>query len=196
MTRRRQPPSKMAIETVQDTITYTAADRKGVTMICNLQTVLEQYRSDGQNLILKEVKWTFQAAVPDAGIPFIGILPMVVQTAGNITDLVDATGDEVNSLLAAQIDDVFGSAKLSGWQWSRVKAAVFDDPDVIYIAELVGTVSLPQQALQILSKEVSSERLQNLFLVAVHYGSAAMSIQLNSTIQMEFVETRKALVLR
>ena len=125
-----------------------------------------------------------------------GIVPIVVQTAGAISDDDNIAALTIDEILDDQIDDVFGYQIIQPYGMS--KRMPTDDPTAntgnIYGREF--TIEIPSNILVILNKETETERLQNLFLVLVGYFHTTGTVLVRGTGTIEFSIVRKKIVLR
>lgn len=182
---------------VGDIITFGAGGSGTlfVRQINNLHDVAEAITSgDGQKS--KVAKFLSHLRCYSANI--FGIGALIVQTAGTITDVVDITSPKIlDSLLDGQIDDVFGYQIVTPFGMSRNVPG--DDPTAAaslqYAREF--TVQVPQNNIQLLNKEIETERLQNLFLVIYGYSTVnSQVINIQTINEIDFESIRKTIVIR
>ena len=166
-----------------------------VEAIQNIHTTVENILSaDGQKSKISAFWFTFRL---DSEEKF-GVLPVIVQTAGTITDTIDLASNIEDVNLDSCIDDVFGYQNLA-----RVTKVARRIPSQDGSAAggrehgLEFTVQVPGNFIQILNKEVETERLQNLYMVL--YGFLADNDQvlhIKTTTEIDFVGVRKTIILR
>jgi hypothetical protein len=162
----------------------------------NLHTTIEGIASaDGQKTKVKSIRLTVRAWSRNT----FHTMPVIVQTAGTITDTVDLETYFIQDVNLDQvIDDVFGYQNLfPNIKTSRRVPTTNPTADTGYITASEYSVEIPGNILQILNKETETERLQNLHLVL--YGGMHADNQviiLNKRIDIKFINTRKTIILR
>jgi hypothetical protein len=184
---------KMIVDNNTDSIA-TGANGGYVENLWNLHTLMDSYRTDdGVKKRIHFCRIGIRLYSASAVYAFT-LLPVVVQTAGTFTDTINQSSRIVDSLIAAAIDDVFGYDPLGNTRFSKIVAG--DGTLAGSIHSIETTIQLQPKHLQILNKEVESERLQDLYVGFVGVADSDLSLQLNSQIEIGFTEQRQAVVIR
>lgn len=180
---------KTAILTTTDTATFTAGDRMGSDSIVDLHTNLEALRAeDGGQVKVLSIRTTYTCYGDAAGDSF-AILPIVVQTAGTWTDNVDVNTRRVSEVLADAIDDVFGYQSLApNCAAGRYLASG------VFVARI--STPVPQNILQILNRELESEKLQSLYTGLVIASHDVTVVTIKAVTEIKYIETRKQIIMR
>jgi hypothetical protein len=123
--------------------------------------------------------------------PFI-VQPVVVQTNGTWTASANLAIEGPETVLTSSIDDVFGS---------EVLADIFSHRSPISAATGGGqavnrTLVIPQHVVDIINKEVETERLQNIFLGVVGTAAGSTDIEEFGFLVVEYTRTNKKVLLR
>lgn len=187
MTNPIKPKNHVAV--VVDSIVAGAVNSGYGISIQNLHDLIEGIRAaDGIHMRVSAIRLTVRA-YSDA---YFSMYPAVVQTAGNFTDSVSLTQANASALFDACIDDVMGYDGLFPYMKiaRRVPTGATDDLGVEY------SVNLSPKILQILNKEVETERLQNLLFAICGFGTINKTVALTTTIEVMYIEQRKQVVLR
>lgn len=185
------------ISLVDDIITAGAsgADLVYVDSLMNLHTAMEGIlAADGQKPKVQSVTLTIRAYSND----LFGMCPIIVQTAGSFMDTVDLAGKIVDVNLDSVIDDVYGYQLLHQNVGTSRRLPTDDataSPSNGFGREF--TVTLPQNAIQLLNKEIETERLQSLYFAV--YGFLTENnqvITLSCNFHVKFKAIRKTIILR
>jgi hypothetical protein len=189
---RNRSALKTAVVQVADSITPTALDRKHVEVLANLHEGIEGLRSeDGTRCLVQAVEVDIQMRAVSY-IPY-KIFPVLIQTAGTPADLIDQATGYLSVALDVATDDVFGFECIPNRKGFLSRPIPGGD-DVV--SGITAQFVLPIHAIQILNKEVETERLQNLWLGLVQVGGAPVEHILNAFLTYTYTETRKGLLLR
>lgn len=149
---------------------------------------------DGNRKVISEVQFIMRAYVADSAI--FGLQPVIVQTAGNWSNTINLAQRTFDTALAASIDDVFGYDRLGGMRFSKAKPTG-DGTLATLIQSIESNVTLPAKFIQILNKEVESERLQDLFFGFVGLSlNTGLTIYIYLQIVVQFIEQRQKVVIR
>lgn len=172
---------------------YTVADRFGSSNLFNLHEIIEALESvDGKLAVPLGARVHLRAYSRD---PF-WIVPVVVQTAGTWSDTFDINDPRIRKILDDSIDDVFGYKDLPG---SIAKRVPTSDPTVA-TGSLFGvqrTIEIPQNFINILRKEVETERLQDLLIGIVSYvHDPDKEINWDAFLEIDYYVRSKEIVLR
>lgn len=182
----------------QDTITMTAADRRFAENIVDLSALMETIASnDGQMPHVNKMKFWIDILVqPSSGVQHAIARPCVVQTAGTFTDVVDRADFNVQSILAAAIDDEYGFQWIQDSKISRL-VTMTDDTGVEYHKHMRFTIDLPKNIINLLNREVSTERLQELKLALVGACISANAVlTVNTFYWVDYVSKNKGITIR
>lgn len=176
-----------------ETLDCTSSASGGSEQAIALSALLETLQTGGHKAHVRRVRVQIRHTADE----YFAAQLVVVQTAGTWSQVLDGSTN-VDTILDASIDDVFGSSLIGPYQLA--KRAPVNDPTVssqtmTFIIET--TRELPQHLVQILNKEVSTERLQNLFIGSIFTVGQGAS-QINSTyfIEIDYTLDRKTIVLR
>lgn len=125
-----------------------------------------------------------------------GICPIVVQTAGAFTDTVDIDSYNIDEILDSAVDDVFGYQVVS--PCGLAKRVPTDDSTAVGLNfGIQRTVEIPGNILQIINREVESERLQALIFGFVGFGTMAnQTLNFERSIEIDYVGVSKKIILR
>jgi hypothetical protein len=181
---------KCHIDHTTDSIADPGANGGFTELVRNtaLQNIIESIRSeDGIHMDVKTMTFNLRIYSEE---PFL-VVPVLIQTAGTVTETDDQTASVIGELIAATCDDVFGYDRLGPAKSAR-RVPTADNDD--YGLEI--SIPLPNYALQILNKETETERLQNLYIAICGKGTNAFAINLIVDTITEYREQRKTLILR
>lgn len=142
-------------------------------VIGNLSTIIDGLSSEGQHALISNMKlnylltseWEWDQHTGPMGIYF-GIL----QTAGSVADSTSNSKAELTTL-DSMTNDVFGFQRISTMKMqesfyiSPKTAVVMADIQTMYKSK--GQINIPQNVLALLNKENETERLQDLYLIAI-----------------------------
>jgi hypothetical protein len=156
-----------------------------VDEIVDLSTIIEGLTTDGQSVKISRIHVAIRAGCTEV----FSLQPVVVQTAGTVTDTVDQTTGNLDALLASAINDVFGSQVIGNWITSKAKPGSYDE-----MVEI--DFDIPSNVLGILNKETETERLQNLILALVGYGRSVQVTAIDVAYTIYYVLVRKSIILR
>lgn len=182
---------------VGDVITFGAggAAMFFVRKINDLYTIIESIISgDGQKLKISKILSHVRAKSAD----IFGIGAAIVQTAGTISDTVDIASPSIlDSLLDGVIDDVYGYQIVTPFGVSR--SVPGDDPTANTTQHQARefSVRIPGNIIQLLNKELETERLQNLYLV--FYGTSTVNnqvVNIQTVNEIDFTGIRKTITIR
>lgn len=157
----------------------------------NLNTVIETLVADGKQALIKAIIISIRAKVSVADNVF-ALLPVIVQTAGTFADTANLTDREISAILDQCIDDEFGVLKMGNFRVSKSgPTGTLADRQIIETRYIV-----PPAILKLLSKESSSERLQDIYIGFVGLSDANNDIEVDSYYEIEFVERTKGITIR
>lgn len=193
MTAKRQTPDRINLIRYFESIT-PGANLGYVSNVINLHSMSEALTGvgDGVRVDLKKIRISFRSLESSTPAFYFTILPVLVQTAGTLSDTANLSVGVCDSMIASACDDVFGVESLGPVRTSKAYAdtsAVFCD----------FTVEVPQKFLQLLNKEHKSERLQDLYFAivgAAETGAAAGSIKIKSHLEVRYSLHQKKIVIR
>jgi hypothetical protein len=126
------------------------------------------------------------------------IMPLIIQTAGTITDSVAIAQPTQDVGLDSAIDDVFGYQPLSKFLRTSRRVPTRDAQAAAGTEHaLQFAYTIPGNILQILNKELETERLQDLYVVlhGFHFANS-QTINIHTNIELLFVNIRKNVNLR
>jgi hypothetical protein len=171
----------------------TAGARAFSTFIYNLQEQMEALGGlDGAKVQIKNIRFHMRFYSNEE----FAVQLALVQTAGAWTTTDDLDIAIVDAILNSCIDDVFGSYLLNQMQYSkRVPSddmtAAAPQSQGLYI-----TAQLPQHLIQLINKEVETERLQELKFGFCGFNQAAENIEYNGYVEVDFITVRKNVTIR
>lgn len=189
--------SRLYAAHLSDTVTMGAAGA-GKAFADNLYNLHDQLEAilaaDGQKAKCSRIVAHFRVTSESV----FSVAPIIVQTAGNFTDTVDLASGIVDVNLDSCIDDVFGYL-LQGNILPVARRIPSSDSTAASGQEMGREFAyqVPGHIIQLLNKEVETEKLQNLFLGL--YGVAAGNNQLiyiEIDLLIEFIGTRKTIIIR
>lgn len=126
------------------------------------------------------------------------LMPFVVQTAGTFTDTIALTSGIQDVNLALCIDDVFGFQNLAVVPKIARRVPSQDGSaagGLEYAVEC--SIQIPGNLLQLLNKEVETERLQlMLFGISGVFKDDAQTIAVAIYASIDFIGIRKSVILR
>lgn len=155
------------------TITMANNPKLSGYVLGNLSTIIDSLSSEGQHALISNMKmnflltseWEWTEHTGPMGIYF-GIM----QTAGTVIDSTSSSKAELTTL-DSMTNDVFGFQRISTMKMqesfyiSPKTALVMSDIQTMY--KIKGQVNIPQNVLALLNKENETERLQDLYLIAM-----------------------------
>ena len=181
---------KTKIFSSSDTIAMGTADRKFSESLFDLQAdVLEAISSDGVKPHVSSMEVILRLEEQVAGSKKFAIQPVVVQSAGTFTDTVDQNVSTIDEALDAAIDDEFGYQKIGSIRNSKIHP--FSGLD-----QIETKVQIPRNLINLLNKEVSTERLQSLILGIVGHAEITGTIVCTWIGVVNYIETRKGITIR
>jgi hypothetical protein len=160
-----------------------------VANFLNLHTHIETILGvDGSRPLIKRIVFHIRMYADDHFMSRF----LAVQTAGTVSDNDNATPALTAVMIAANCDDVFSFIPLGPMRMSRrIPSTVASDNRASEF-----TIVLPQHLIQLLNKEVETERLQDLKLVAVGRSTNGTVITIEYGIEVEFIEVRRNITIR
>lgn len=165
-----------------------------VSNVVNLNTLVETtVGTDGKRALVSKMTW-FCRFYSSKNFLFI---PLIVQTAGTVSDTVDLDFNTIRQSLDSAISDVYGYQTLGNFRFpKRVPADDYTSSSPEHFGTEL-TLELPQNIRQLLNKETETERLQDLYFVIVGLATGnSQQIDLNTAVEIQFVESRRAIVIR
>lgn len=155
------------------TITMAGNPKLSGYLLGNLSEIIDGLSSEGQHALISNMKvnymltsdWEWTEHTGPLGIYF-GIM----QTAGTVINSTTSNKAEL-ATLDSMTNDVFGFQRISTMKMqesfyiSPKTALVMDDIQTMY--KIKGQVNIPQNVLALLNKENETERLQDLYLIAI-----------------------------
>jgi hypothetical protein len=153
-----------------------------VEEILNIHTALEDIISlDGWKPNVKNIIFHVRAFNLDtAGMP-IWVQPVLVQTAGTITDVADQAGVAITTWLNNAINDVF--AFIAGPIQHGKPVPNVQGTKQMEVVDF--KFNIPQHLVTLLTREIETERLQDLHFVLVGYTPYLNSTHLQWCVGME-----------
>lgn len=158
----------------------------------DLSSLADGMLSDSRPLI-KDWKIHYQINSDNGPSPK-ALLFLVVQTAGNITSAVQiALNNYLVTILGNQIDDVFGFQVIRQLSFT---APFPESADRRQIRQF--TITLPQNILNLINKEVETERLQDLHLVCVgwYWGAVTDDLTMYKIHEIDYIEKARSITIR
>jgi hypothetical protein len=167
-----------------------------VEKLNNLYDVLEGILAlDGAKPRVSMIRLTVQAKSES----FFALLPVIIQTAGTITDTVDIDVDQIeDKSINPCIDDVFGYKNLSNF-FKTSRRAPSEDSTAATGLEYVCQFStmIPGNFIQILNKETETERLQDLYQVLYGFCSENnQAVYIKETTEVLFTTVTRNITIR
>jgi hypothetical protein len=126
-----------------------------------------------------------------AGLSIFTAQPILVQTAGTFTDTVDINDYNLDAVLDAAVNDVFGYQPLSQPKIGKLVPA-----GDIALYGLYFTIQMPQHLIQIINKSVETERLQEFYIGLIGSASGTDSYSYDCYMEVEYVASRKTIINR
>jgi hypothetical protein len=149
--------------------------------------------TDGKTIYVHAIELHIRVYSGDGDSTFV-ITPVVVQTAGNLVDTANLAARSVHELLNGACDDVLGYQVLGP---SSVARKIPDDATNAYHWGVEITRQVPGNLLQILNKEVETERLQSLHVGLVGVPQTGTSnLLVEYFLLLHYTERRKKVQLR
>lgn len=185
-------------------ITPTASNRAFGHKLFDLSSLLELLGSDGGKPVVKRIRIHFGIQILDGNGVFITKLtkihPCIVQTNGTFTDTVDIDESNLRAVFDQCINDEFGYQKV-GDSFSLNLQTYADDATNGYSShhKAQRTFVVPQNVIQLLNKEVSTERLQSLLFSIAGFHSTVdvnFGIRSQSFIEIEYIQKVKGITIR
>jgi hypothetical protein len=122
---------------------------------------------------------------------YFSFLPIVVQTAGTFTSTVDLSAGQVQEHLNSAIDDDFGYQIIGKQSCSK---EISDSATGTYVQR---RVVIPQNIIQLLNKEVGTERLQSLYFgIAGVQGATTGSFTMETQELTRYTLKKKGITIR
>lgn len=175
----------------QKTITC-ASDKAFVYIVEDLTTILEGLSTDGVKPIVKKIRFLMHAYSTTATNHPV-ICYGIVQTAGTITDTVNLNEENaISTNLASCIDDEFGFQLVNQPKGSKLAP----NDGATHTMEIIQNLDVPQNVINLLNKEVNTERLQGLNLVAYGVQLQTGTTVLRPTMYIEWIERSKGITIR
>jgi hypothetical protein len=147
----------------KETITLASGNYFSHQLGATLTAIAEGINNEGMKALIKNIK-VYLVAKCTTEDEFFFIQPLVVQTAGTFTDTDDQTiQDSISEQLDPCIDDEFGYQKIGNLRRAKLlKSGTAADVSSRYKIE--SQFDIPRNVVNLLNKEQSTERLQNLIL--------------------------------
>jgi hypothetical protein len=161
--------------------------------VFSLLSKAESLVGDGEKPRITSWIITIRMILDEAVLDIFTCQPVAVQTAGTFTDTVNLTPGDIDSLLDSSVDDEFGFQTLGDMRVSK-----FGCNDGNY-TRIETRVVLPKNILNLINKEVSTERLQDLLFGLVGFqasdpASALLTIKIVNEIHYSVL--RKGITIR
>jgi hypothetical protein len=187
----------------QPTLTHIVVHAESVTpganlgfveVVDNMHSTLEALGgTDGKSPYVKSITFHVRAYSGSGDSTFI-LIPVVVQTAGTFVDTANLTARQIHELLNSACDDVLGYQVLGV---PHVARKVPDDAINAYHWGCEFAVRIPGNLLNVLNKELETERLQDLYFALVGVpNSGANDLYIETWYTFEYIERRKTVQLR
>lgn len=176
-----------------ETVTLSSDKNFSHQLGASLTATAEGLVSDGQKPIIKNWKVTMRAQ--SGAEDFFSLNPMIVQTNGTFTDTDDQAVTTQAGLLDGAINDEFGFQKVGSSRVSKVKTPL--DAGATPHTYVETQFDLPRNVINLLNKEVSTERLQSLLLgVTGCCINTAASITIAIHHEISFMVKAKGITIR
>jgi hypothetical protein len=162
-----------------------------VENVTNIHDALEAVvAADGQTMRISRMVMHYRAHL--AATNFFTAQAVLVQTAGTLSDTTDiADGSPIDTALDQACDDVLGYTKLG-----KLAVPRFAPVNGTTQLEIVRSVPFPQGIIQLLNKELETERLQDLYLALVFFGCTNAAHYVSMDIEVDYTTVRKTISLR
>jgi hypothetical protein len=147
---------------------------------------------DAQKVIIKDI--TIWLRTHNLTNVCYFIVPMIVQTAGTFTDTVDIADRIISTILAAAVDDECGYQLLGT---PRVAKPIFGNGAAAVPSWIIDTrIVIPKNIINLLNKQVSTERLQELLVG--YYGAAITNneIYVDGVMEISYLISDKGITIR
>jgi hypothetical protein len=159
----------------------------------NLHALIEAIRS-GDGFQPKVAYIRFHLRIYSSDNDLFAFQPVIVQTAGTISDTANVAVTNISAMLDSAIDDVFGHQKIGPMKIGR---RIPGNSSANNFVGIEVTLEVPANVLEILNREAESERLQNLSFVLV--GATQNNdtlLSFDGFVEIAYVEVRKKIILR
>lgn len=152
--------------------------------------------SDTIHPIIKGMKAFFRISSTNDLAKHFSVWPVIVQTAGTFTDTVNSEEREVASIVNGCVDDEFGLLPCGGNRMSKL-IAMSDDSGLNFTTVIETQFDIPRNIINLLNKEVNTERLQKLKLALVGVGeSATQTLYFSGHIAITYISRMKGITIR
>lgn len=182
--------------TVETTASITSTSGKGwVENVKALHDLIESFTTDSERPVIKRLEFHIKMFNTTSNVPF-GFVPVVVQAAGNFSSQVNLTnGNSFGENLNTCCDDVFGYQKIGEPSVGRITNFLASTFEKHYFVNR--KIVIPQNIINLLNKEINSERLQTLYLGLCGWiENTSASLQLEVTSYCEWIEKSKGITIR
>ena len=148
----------------------------------NFTTYVEALAGEGAKAHIKSITLFVRAYTALAGT-FV-IQPVIVQTAGTFTDTVGIAQAEISEILDAAIDDEFGFQEIGQPNGRKMLPII-----ATYDKGFERNIIIPQNIINLLNKETSTERLQSIYFGVVGQGqSSPITMSVGLAIKFRLVD--------
>lgn len=153
--------------------------------------------SDTNHPIIKGMKvYTRINSTNETNPKHFSVWPCIVQTAGTFTDTVNSAEREVASIVNGCVDDEFGLLPCGGNRMSKLKN-MSDDSGLNFTTCIETQFDIPRNIINLLNKEVNTERLQKLKLALVGVAeSATQTLFVSVHIAITYISRMKGITIR
>jgi hypothetical protein len=128
-----------------------------------------------------------------ASFPFL-VCPVIVQTAGNLVDNDNETVTTVAKAIDDNCDDVVGCYPFDPKVSKRLPTGNNSQPLEACGCEF--TLVVPPHLIQLINKELETERLQELYTALVGVGTSAQTLVVHYYTVVKYVQVRKNIIIR
>jgi hypothetical protein len=195
---------KTDIDYIDEVTMATGVNGSFCYNILNLSNIVEALVADGKYPIVRDITVhlrtikELKTTTDFDGLCMYNILPIIVQTAGTFDFSSSQAYNNVNTLINQAIDDEFGFQKLREPLEAKI-THIYNNSAQGYthaIIECNMKIVIPQHIVALLRKEVSSEKLQDLYLGLVGKATGSFDIFVNGSWVINYTEGTKGITIR
>jgi hypothetical protein len=161
----------------------------------DLSALMETLVSNGRKPVVSNILIKLQMhqdlSLTSGGI--FSTLPIIVQTAGTLTSYANLATYTISQKLDSSTNDEFGFQRIGN---HRVSKFVPSSTSGNRTNVLQTQFEIPRNIVNLLNKEVSTERLQTLYLGLTGQTSNGATIYYNGIIEVTYIEAAKGITIR